>query len=279
MTNVVILTSSARGIASISMPLLARAPGCRLVGVILSRRSLSPEQRRRARRRRFRKVLSIGPLGALNGIRIRRWFGRDLANRLAMRTVEDLGRELGVPVIEVPTVGSEQTAAAIRSLRPDLGLSLGNGYIAPEVFRAPRLGMLNIHHEQLPEFRGAHSVIWQLYRGSRVTGYTIHSIDDRLDTGAILRQELVPIRFRPTLGETVTETLADVYVRSAHALVDVVANIDEALAAATPQGEGTTYTTPTIWQYVRIVRQHRRLSREFRTAVSDTSVRKSGSGP
>ncbi len=188
-----------------------------------------------------------------------------------MRTVQDLGAELGVPVLEVATINSEETVAALRSFDADLGLSLGNGYIAPMVFNAPRLGVLNVHHELLPEFRGAHSVIWQLFHGSRVTGFTIHRIDDRLDTGAIVRREVVPIRFHPTLGATVTETLADVYLRSATALAEVVANVDAALAAATPQSGGTTYTTPTIWQYGKIVRQHRRLSREPAPPESEAS--------
>lgn len=266
MTNVVILTSSARGIASVCLPLLARAPGCRVVAVVLSRREPTPDERRRARRRRLRKVLAIGPLGALNGVRIRRWFGRDLGARLAMRTVTDLGAELGVPVLEVPTVNSPETVDALRRLAPDLGLCLGNGYVAPDVFRVPRLGMLNIHHERLPDFRGAHSVIWQLYKGSRTTGFTIHRIDDRLDTGAIVHEESMPIRFHDRLGETVVATLADVYLRSAEALVDVVSHIDDALAAARPQTAGTRYTTPTLRQYLAIVRAHRRLSREANAA-------------
>jgi folate-dependent phosphoribosylglycinamide formyltransferase PurN len=38
--------------------------------------------------------------------------------------------------------------------------------------------MINIHHELLPEFLGAQSVLWQLHEGSTKTGFTIHRIDD-----------------------------------------------------------------------------------------------------
>ena len=58
----------------------------------------------------------------------------------------------------------------------DLGLALGNGFIGPSIFTIPCFGMVNIHSEMLPEFRGAQSFIWPIYEGVGWMGFTIHQI-------------------------------------------------------------------------------------------------------
>ena len=122
--------------------------------------------------------------------------------------------------------------------------------------------MINIHHEILPEFQGAQSIIWQVYEGTLMTGYTIHQIDRRIDTGDILYQERISIDLRPTLRETVSHNCARLYEASAKGLVNVIINYPELVANAVHQRGGRSFTTPAFWQYLRMVRQHRRLYRE-----------------
>jgi methionyl-tRNA formyltransferase len=119
--------------------------------------------------------------------------------------------------------------------------------------------MLNIHGEVLPDFQNAQSVIWQLYEGRSETGYTIHRIDKGIDTGNIIRQERFPILFKDTLGETVNVNCSLILQRAAAGLVDVVNNFDTYQDQAYPQKKGKSYTTPSIWQYLRIKKQFRKL--------------------
>jgi methionyl-tRNA formyltransferase len=270
--RVVVLTSVPQGFASVCLPLLHASPGLELAGVILSRNELTPEQRRRYRRKQLRKVMAIGPLGAVNGVRMRRWFGEDVNAILDVRDVETLCADLGIPLTRVPCVNHPETSDALRALAPDVGLSLGNAYIGSKIFTLPRLGMVNIHHEVLPDFRGAHSVLWQLYHGSTQTGYTIHMIDKGLDTGAILAQEVLPVIFRPTLAETVATTVAELFRRSAAHLPRVVADLEDRLADAGPQGPGRHFTTPTY-------RQFRRMARNFRRLAAQNGPQPARSGP
>ena len=95
-------------------------------------------------------------------------------------------QRLSIPLALTPTTNSEETKAQFRATQADVGLSLGNSYIAPTIFGIPRLGMVNVHHEVLPEYQRARSVIWQIYEGSVETGYTIHEINHQLDAGLIL---------------------------------------------------------------------------------------------
>jgi len=162
---------------------------------------------------------------------------------------------------ESPLANGKETVALLEEARADLGLSLGNGYIFPKIYRAPKYGMINVHGEILPEFRGASSVIWPIYEGVAETGLTVHQIDDRIDTGAILHQERLPIAFGATLRETVEGNVAEIARRVPSALVHVASHYEELLqSGSAPQREGRSYTTPTLAQYRRMLRQHRILS-------------------
>ena len=101
-----------------------------------------------------------------------------------------------------------------------------------------------LHHEVLPRFQGAQSVTWPIYEGSTETGYTMHRIDRRIDTGGILYQEKMPLQLKPTLGETVDADVSRLYEASAEGLVDVIANLTELAASAKPQVGGRSRPQP-----------------------------------
>src|SRR5262245_46369704 len=179
--RVAVLSSNFRGFGAYCLPALAQAAGVELAVVIYNQGlGLSKHP---IRGRVLRKIFRIGILGALNGIRMRKWYRDDVGARLRTAPLDVMAGDFGIRVETTPTLNCKRTIELLRAADVDLGLSLGNGYIAKRVFSVPRWGMLNVHHEILPEFRGAQSVIWQIYEGSRHSGYTIHRIDERIDTG------------------------------------------------------------------------------------------------
>ncbi|MHC4989361.1 MAG: formyltransferase family protein [Planctomycetota bacterium] len=254
--RLIVLTSIDRGFASICLPALVEHPSCEVKAVVLA--GAAPVSRRRRLQRKLRKTLRIGPLGALNGIRMRRWFNEDVADLLQLRPIEDVARELDVALERTASVNCDRTVELFERSGAELGLSLGNSYIAQRVFTTLEHGMLNVHHEQLPRFRGAQSVIWQIYHGSNETGYTVHRLSAEIDAGDILLRETLPIDLRPTLRETVSATVASLYRASAGALPDVCARFPELAKNAEHQTEGERYTTPSYWQYRRMKREHER---------------------
>ena len=56
---------------------------------------------------------------------------------------------------------------------------------------SPRI--LNIHPALLPAFPGAHAIRDALAWGAKVTGVTVHLVDEDMDHGPVLLQEAVPI--------------------------------------------------------------------------------------
>jgi phosphoribosylglycinamide formyltransferase 1 len=65
--------------------------------------------------------------------------------------------------------------------------------VGPEVVEAFRGRMLNIHPALLPAFPGAHAVADALAWGAKVTGVTVHLVDEEVDHGPIVAQEAVLI--------------------------------------------------------------------------------------
>lgn len=259
-----ILTTVRRGVAARSLATLCASDHVEVVAVVFPAGVTAPRSRRL--RRRLAKVRQVGVLGALNGLRLRRWF-RD---PLAPDVVEE-ARRLAVPVIETASVNGRQTRAALRRLDCDLGLVLGSSYVHERVFSLPKHGMVNVHAEVLPQFRGAQGVIWPVHEGVAETGFTVHQVDSGLDTGPILYRQVRPIRFAANLRTTVEQNLADTRAAIPAALRHVCEHYAELAAAATPQGAGASFTTPTLRQFLRMVRQHRRL----RSGIAASPIRES----
>ncbi|MCS0637085.1 phosphoribosylglycinamide formyltransferase [Streptomyces sp. LP05-1] len=86
-------------------------------------------------------------------------------------------------------------AEATAAYRPDLVISAGFMKIVGQEFLA-RFGgrTVNTHPALLPSFPGAHGVRDALAYGAKVTGCTVHFVDDGVDTGPIIAQGVVEVR-------------------------------------------------------------------------------------
>jgi phosphoribosylglycinamide formyltransferase-1 len=63
--------------------------------------------------------------------------------------------------------------------------------------------IVNVHPSLLPAFPGARPIDDALAADVETTGVTIHYVDEGLDTGAVIRQESVPVEPRATLVELI----------------------------------------------------------------------------
>lgn len=250
--RVFVMTSSPKDIASRCLPVLADSPGIDLAAVVVAQTHTA--NRRRLLRRRIEKTLKIGFFGALNGLRMRSWYADPEA-----RAIEDVAAEHGVPIVHRSVINSDEMRDAIERLDCDLGISLGNGFIAPSVFRIPRRGMINLHMEVLPRYRGAQSIIWPIHENDPHTGFTLHQIERVIDAGEILEVESFPIEFRESLEATVRHNLARQRERIPDALARCCLEYESRRAVAEPQGSAPSFTTPSFRAFRRMQRNHDRL--------------------
>lgn len=116
-------------------------------------------------------------------------------------------------------------AEATAAHAPDLVVSAGFMRIVGREFLA-RFGgrFVNTHPALLPSFPGAHGVRDALAYGVKVTGCTVHFVDDGVDTGPIIAQGVVEVRDEDHLddGAALHERIKEVERRL---LVNVVGRL------------------------------------------------------
>ena len=258
--KVIILTTSVYGTTGHHLPVLHSYKDVEIAMVVVSEGQINKNKSYYLRR--VNKILKIGFLGAMNGVKMRKWYNEDVNKYCRIGNAEEYCKQHNIPFKRVPSTNSEETVKLFKEAGADVGLSLGNGYISMKVFSVPKFGMLNIHHEILPQYQNAQSIIWELYNGSAETGYTIHKIDKHIDTGEIVLQEKLPIVFRDTLGDTVSYNYARLFDASVHGLIRVLENFNQYFSGAKPQGKGTSYTTPSYRQFLKIEKQFEKLKQQ-----------------
>lgn len=117
--------------------------------------------------------------------------------------------EFGVPTFTVPPTSFESRAAwgdelleQIRVWNPDLVVCAGfMRILPPRVVSALSPFLINTHPALLPAFPGAHAVRDALAAGAAQTGVTVHIVDEGVDTGPVIVQEVVAIEADDTEPE------------------------------------------------------------------------------
>ncbi len=99
-----------------------------------------------------------------------------------------------IPVWEVQHLAAQETLTTLGAYQPDvICIACFSRRIPRVLIDLPRLGCLNVHPSLLPDNRGPVPLFWTFYEGHETTGVTIHLIDEGMDSGDILAQELVPV--------------------------------------------------------------------------------------
>jgi phosphoribosylglycinamide formyltransferase-1 len=101
-------------------------------------------------------------------------------------------------------------------INPENGLVCLAGYmrlLSPEFVRIYKMRIMNIHPSLLPSFPGLNSQKKALDYGVKVTGCTVHFVDEGLDSGPIIAQKHVIVSDNDTY-----ETLSDRILEQEHFL-------------------------------------------------------------
>jgi phosphoribosylglycinamide formyltransferase-1 len=72
--------------------------------------------------------------------------------------------------------------------------------LSAEFVRAFRNRIINIHPALLPAFKGSHGIADAFTYGAKLTGITVHFVDEHMDHGPIILQEAVTIKENDTLA-------------------------------------------------------------------------------
>lgn len=118
------------------------------------------------------------------------------APALAFARAQDIPTEVvRYPGKEEREAWNRALLASIQAHAPDVVVLAGfMKVLGPNVVAAFPRRILNVHPSLLPAFPGLRAPEQALKAGARVTGCTVHWVDEGVDTGPVLAQEAVPVQ-------------------------------------------------------------------------------------
>jgi phosphoribosylglycinamide formyltransferase 1 len=140
-----------------------------------------------------------------------------LSNRPDARGLE-IARERGLPAATIPSKGLDRESydrlllAELGKHKVDLICLAGYMRLLSETFvRAYPLRILNIHPSLLPAFPGLDAQDQAIDYGVKVSGCSVHFVDENLDSGPVVLQAAVPV-----LDGDTAETLSARILKEEH---------------------------------------------------------------
>lgn len=109
--------------------------------------------------------------------------------------------------------------------------------LSPVLVRAYPRRILNIHPSLLPAFVGLHAQRQALEHGVKVTGATVHLVDEELDHGPILLQATVPVQEGDTeesLSARILEREHELYPKAIQLILDGKVTVEGRRARIAP---------------------------------------------
>src|SRR5579875_1093274 len=117
-----------------------------------------------------------------------------MLHSLVPASILEIAFERRIPVWEVSRLAHPEAVALLKDYQPDaICVACFSQRISEPILRIPRFGCLNVHPSLLPANRGPEPLFWTFREGDRQTGVTIHLIDEGMDTGPVLAQEVLEV--------------------------------------------------------------------------------------
>jgi len=149
-----------------------------------------------------------------------------LSNRAGVPGIAK-AEQRGIPTLVIPSKGLEReeydrrVVAELKARQVDLVCLAGfMRLLSPYFIRAFPNRILNIHPSLLPAFPGLEAQRQALEHGAKISGCTVHFVDENLDAGPIIVQASVPV-----LDDDAVETLAERILREEHRIYSEAINL------------------------------------------------------
>lgn len=122
---------------------------------------------------------------------------RQSENRIELIEAENHMNKRDIPealVDRVVSINDDSTIERIKELNPDLVIVNGTRIISRKVLQAVSAPFINMHAGITPLYRGVHGGYWALVNQDPMhCGVTVHYIDEGIDTGSVIYQDLIQI--------------------------------------------------------------------------------------
>ena len=110
-------------------------------------------------------------------------------NQLIDSPVSKLAKELNLNL--TTPISIEDISSEIKNINPDVMIVISYGQLLPlEVLEIPKFKTINIHPSLLPRLRGPSPIQNALAQGLTETGVSLMVIDEKMDHGPVISQEV-----------------------------------------------------------------------------------------
>ena len=111
------------------------------------------------------------------------------------QVLKQKANDLGVEFIFEKNVNSDEFIKKLKNYKCDLLVSMSFNQIFKEsMVSMPKFGIINCHAGKLPIYRGRNVLNWVLINDEKEFGITVHYVDEGIDTGDIIIQEIYQIQ-------------------------------------------------------------------------------------
>lgn len=105
-----------------------------------------------------------------------------------------------IPILQPEKLKADAFISDLKDLNADLFVVVAFRMLPEVVWSIPPKGTINLHASLLPNYRGAAPINWAIINGEKITGITTFYINDKIDTGDILKQNSIPITVNMNAG-------------------------------------------------------------------------------
>ncbi len=162
----------------------------------------------------------------------------EVASPVAVRAAE-----AGLETLKPARASDPDLLARLAELAPDCCPVVAYGALVPRrLLDLPRYGWVNLHFSLLPAWRGAAPVQHAVLHGDDVTGASVFTLEEGLDTGPVLAVMTEAVRSRDTSGDL----LGRLSVAGAGLLVATLDALERGELAGVPQPADGVSLAPKI---------------------------------
>lgn len=131
--------------------------------------------------------------------------------------IDNFCLQKGIPLLKTPHINDKSVVDAIRAAEVDWLFIIGWSQIANmSILRAPKCGVIGAHPTLLPIGRGRAAIPWAILKSLPETGVTLFKMDEGIDTGPILAQQVIEL--------SPFETATTLYDKVNNAHIEIIRN-------------------------------------------------------
>lgn len=120
--------------------------------------------------------------------------------KLNQSAVKQYALKHNLNILQPTNLKSTEFLSELKVLKANLQIIVAFRMLPKVVWQMPALGTFNLHASLLPQYRGAAPINWAIINGESQTGVSTFFIDERIDTGEMIFQEIVSIETNENAG-------------------------------------------------------------------------------